>query len=377
MPNAGLFPLKTWRRLMQNCLSHGGAVGLSHYGDSAGLMTLRIAIASHLAMTRGIVAEASRIIIVGGVQEGITVAARLFGGPGARAVVENPSYHGAVFGLQAAGAEVIGIGVDDQGLITASLPDVSAALAYVTPSHQFPIGSTLSASRREQLIAWARRRGCYILEDDYDCDFRYEGSPLQSIAAMAPDCTIYLGTFSKSLGAGVRLGYMVVPGPVADAAQAAKTLINNGSSWIDQAVLGEMMRRGSYAAHLSRIRPHYRERRDCLLAALHRYFGLVEVSGEAGRLHIFWRLPPDFPDAATVELLARRVRVGVYTLAGAGAHDAAQYQLFPARPGARLCGADAETDPGRHCAACQGGGGSIAANCRRHAAAARGAAPLP
>src|SRR5260370_19628013 len=211
----------------------------------------------------------------------------------------------------------------------AGLPSRRAALAYVTPSHQYPTGRTLAAPRRERLNAWARRNGCYLVEDDYDCDFRSEGSPLQAIAAMAPDCTIYLGTFSKSLGAGLRLGYMVVPAQLADATRATKALLNNGNPWLDQAVLGDMMRSGSYAAHLSRIRPQHPERRDCLLAALHRYFGLVEVSGEDGGLHIFWQLPPGFPDAATVEALAPRVRVGVYALANAGAHDARDTILSP------------------------------------------------
>src|SRR3984957_222760 len=203
-PNAGLFPIKTWRRLLQNCLSHGGAVGLSQYGDPAGSIALRTAIAGHLAVTRGVVAEASRIIIVSGIQEGINIAARLFLGPGTAAVVENPGYKGAVFGFAAAGAEIISVPVDDHGLAVAGLPSRHAALAHVTPSHQYPTGRILAAPRRERLIAWARRNGCYLVEDDYDCDFRYEGSPLQAIAAVAPDCTIYLGTFSNSLGAGLR-----------------------------------------------------------------------------------------------------------------------------------------------------------------------------
>src|SRR5260370_22259924 len=354
-PNAGLFPIKTWRRLLQNCLSHGGAVGLSQYGDPAGSIALRTAIAGHLAVTRGIVAEASRIMGVDRIPEGINIAARPFLGPGTVAVVENPGYQGAVFGLAAAAAEIISVPVDNHGLTVAGLPSRRAALAYVTPSHQYPTGRTLAAPRRERLNAWARRNGCYLVEDDYDCDFRYEGSALQAIAAMAPDCTIYLGTFSKALGAGLRLGYMVVPAQLADATRAAKTLHNNDNPWLDQAVLGDMMRSGSYAAHLSRMRPQYRERRDCLLAALHRYFGLVEVSGEDGGLHIFWQLPPDFPDAATVEALARRVRVGVYALANAGAHDA-RHHLVAARTGPRLCGADAEADRGRHRAARRGSG---------------------
>jgi GntR family transcriptional regulator/MocR family aminotransferase len=321
-PNAGLFPVKTWRRLIQNCLSHGGAVGLSQYADPAGAIALRTAVASHLAMTRGIVAEASRVIIVSGIQEGISIAARLFLRPGTPAVVENPGYQGAVFAFEAAGADVVSADVDTGGLIVDALPQRPVALAYVTPSHQYPTGRTLAAARRAPLIAWARRVGCYLLEDDYDCDFRYEGSPLPAIAALAPDCTIYLGTFSKSLGAGLRLGYMVVPAHLADAVRTMKTLLNNGNPWLDQAVLAEMMRSGSYAAHLSRIRPQYRARRDALLAALHRYFGLAEVSGEGGGLHLFWQLPPDVPDAATVEVQARRVRVGVYALASGGAHDA-------------------------------------------------------
>ncbi len=321
-PNAGLFPVKTWRRLIQNCLSHGGAVGLSQYVDPAGAIALRTAVASHLAMTRGIVAEASRVIIVSGIQEGISIAARLFLRPGTAAVVENPGYQGAAFAFEAAGADVVSVDVDTGGLIVDALPQRPVALAYVTPSHQYPTGRTLAASRRSHLIAWARRVGCYLLEDDYDCDFRYEGSPQPAIAALAPDCTIYLGTFSKSLGAGLRLGYVVVPAHLADAVRTMKALLNNGNPWLDQAVLAEMMRSGSYAAHLSRIRPQYRARRDALLAALHRYFGLAEVSGEEGGLHLFWQLPPDVPDAATVEVQARRVRVGVYALASGGAHDA-------------------------------------------------------
>ena len=132
-PNAGLFPVKTWRRLMQNCLSHGGAVGLAQYADPAGSIVLRTAIASHLAVTRGIVAEASRIVIVSGIQEGISIAARLFLAPGTVGAVENPGYQGAVFAFEAAGAAVVSIDVDAHGLMTEALPHRHVALAYVTP----------------------------------------------------------------------------------------------------------------------------------------------------------------------------------------------------------------------------------------------------
>jgi GntR family transcriptional regulator / MocR family aminotransferase len=321
-PSAGLFPIKTWRRILQGVLAHGGAVGLSQYSDPAGLIALRSAIADHLGAARGIIADPSRIVIVGGIQEGLSIAARLFLGPGRLGAIEEPCYQGAAFSFEATGADVASVPVDELGLIAEDLPQRGASLLYLTPSHQYPTGATLAPARRREIIAWARRTGCYILEDDYDGDFRYEGSPLPAIASTAPDCAIYLGTFSKSLGAGLRLGYMVVPPQLADATRIAKTLLNNGNAWLDQAVLAEMMRSGSYAAHLIRIRARYKESRDALLTSLQRHFGPVEVSGQSGGLHVLWQLPAGVPDAAIAEGLARNARVGVYPLASAGAYEA-------------------------------------------------------
>ena len=202
------------------------------------------------------------------------------------------------------------------------LPQRPTALLYVTPSHQYPTGHMLSLARRHAIVAWARRYGCYILEDDRDGDPRYDGSPLQAIAAHAPDCTIYLGTFSRTLGAGLRLGYMVVPEQLAGVVAAAKGLLNNGNSWLEQAALAEMMRAGSYAAHLQRSRARYRESRDYLMAALRRNFGDVSVTGEAAGLQLVWYLPPGVPNATRVEELARRVRIGVYSFMSGGAYVA-------------------------------------------------------
>jgi GntR family transcriptional regulator / MocR family aminotransferase len=321
-PNATLFPIKTWRRLLQNNLSHGGNLGLAHYGDPAGLPSLRSAIARHLATSRGIAADPSRIIIVSGVQEGVSIAARLFLGRGLLSAIEDPGHQGAAFAFQATGAEIASVAIDQDGLIPDELPQRSTALLYLTPSHQFPTGHTLSPARRNDIVAWARRYGCYILEDDSDSDLRYEGSPLQAIAAAAPDCTMYLGTFSRTLGAGLRLGYMVVPEQLAGVVAAAKGLISNGSPWLEQAALAEMMRTNSYAAHLVRLRAYYKESRDALLAALRRNFGEISVSGVTGGLHILWCLPPGVPDAAAVENVALRARVGVYSLASGGAYAA-------------------------------------------------------
>ena len=263
-PSADLFPLKTWRRLLQNNLSHGGGAGLTQYGEPAGLPALRTAIANHLAAARGIVADPSRIVIVSGIQEGLALAARLFLARGALGVVEDPCYQGAALAFEAAGAEVASVAVDRDGLIPDYLPRRTASLLYTTPSHQYPTGATLSAERRTEVIAWARRYGCYVIEDDYDCDIRYQGSHLPPLAALAPDCTIYIGTFSKSLGAGLRLGFMVVPEHIAEAVCAEKSLLNNGNPWLEQATLADFMHSGSYASHLLRVRSHYKDNRDCL-----------------------------------------------------------------------------------------------------------------
>jgi GntR family transcriptional regulator/MocR family aminotransferase len=314
VPSAALFPLKSWRRLLQRCLSDGGAAGLSQAGDPFGLAALRAAIASHLAHASFIAADPGQIIIVSGKTEALGLAARLFLSPRALAVVESPGERRAAAAFEAAGAELHPVAVDEEGLITDDLPARPTSLLHVTPSHQFPTGTPLSPARRERLIAWARRTGCTIFEDSAGAEFRYEGGAPCAIAADAPDCTVHVGSFSQSLGAGLRLGYMVVPPQWVDAALAAKALLNGGSPWLEQAVVAEMIRGGFYASHLMRMRAAYRERRDHLLAALGRNFGEPDISGAAGGLHLFWQLPAGVPDAATVEALGKRARVGVYAL---------------------------------------------------------------
>src|SRR5271170_2637400 len=320
-PAASLFPLKTWRRLLQGALSKGGASGLTQVGDPGGLPTLRAALSHHLAATRGITADPAQILVLSGIREGIALVNRLFLAPGRRVVVETPAYHAAVSAFAMSGAEIVHVSVDEEGMCSDTLPERPATLLYLTPSHQYPTGHTLSLARRHAITSWARRQGCYILEDDYDGDFRFEGPPLPAIASLAPDCTIHLGTFAKVLGAGLRLGYMVAPLPLVEAMRATKLLLTGSPPWLEQSALAEMIGSGSYAAHLARARAHYREGRDCLLASLRRHFGDVTVSGECAGQHLLWHLPAGVPDVGTLETLARRVRVGVYSLAAAGASE--------------------------------------------------------
>ncbi|HXJ22403.1 MAG TPA: aminotransferase class I/II-fold pyridoxal phosphate-dependent enzyme [Polyangia bacterium] len=320
-PSADLFPVKIWRRLLQSRLSYGGAAGMSEPSDAAGLAVLRGAIAEHLSLSRGIVADPRQILVVGGVQEGLSLTARLLGGPGVTVATETPCYRDMTYAFEATGARLIPVPVDEDGLVAAQLPETGADLLYLTPAHQYPTGYTLSSERRGQVIGWARRHGCYLLEDDYDSAYQYDGSPMQALAGVAPDRTIHLGTFSTTLGAGLRLGYMVVPPSLADAARAMKTMTDAGSSWLDQATLAEFLRAGCYRTHLTRTRAVYKERRDALLASLRRYFGSVQISGEAAGLHVFWRLPAGVPEAARLEELALGQRVRVYSMTSAAAHD--------------------------------------------------------
>jgi GntR family transcriptional regulator/MocR family aminotransferase len=320
-PNAGLFPLRTWRRLLLSGLARGGANELSRHGDPGGLFDLRAALSTFLSATRGMVADPARIIITNGAQEALALAARVLLEPGAVAVTEDPCYAGAAGAFEAAGATLVGVPVDADGIRTEALPAGPAALLYLTPAHQYPTGRVLAMHRRQAVIDWARRTGCVIIEDDYDGDIRYEGSPLPAIAGAAPDRTIHIGSFTETLGGGLRLGFMVVPPALVEHIRAAKALQSHGNSWLEQAALGEFIRGGGYAAHLARLRAIYRESRDMLLATLGRHFGDVDVSGESGGLHLLWKLPPGMPEAATLEALARRARVGIYPLAAAGVVD--------------------------------------------------------
>jgi len=309
---APLFPLKLWRRLLIDQLARGGATGLAEAGEAAGLPALRSAIATHLAATRGVRADPGRIVVTSGAREAIGLATRLFLRGGSLAAMEDPGPASVRMAFDSAGAQVIGAPIDASGLDPEGLPSRPVALAHVTPSHQFPTGHVLAPDRREALAAWARRQGCYILEDDSDGEFRYEGAHPQAIAALAPDCTIYLGGFSRTLGPGLKLGFLVAPPQLAEAFATTKELLSSPPSWLEQAALSEMLASQSYSHHVGRVRAHYRESRDALLASLKRHFGEVSYSGEASGLHLLWHLPPGVPDAALVEATARRRRIGVF-----------------------------------------------------------------
>tara|TARA_B100000959_G_C14936615_1_gene605992 strand:- start:86 stop:1579 length:1494 start_codon:yes stop_codon:yes gene_type:complete len=313
-PDPHSFPLKPWRRYLLHHLSTAGT-RLTTYGDPAGIPELRKAIADHLGPARGITATPEQIVVVNGSQGALNLVARLLVDKGTNVVVECPCYQGAAFLFESYGANLIPVRVDKHGIDTSNLPRKQAGLIFVTPSHQYPTGGTLPLERRAELLDWAWETGAYVLEDDYDSDFRYQGSPLSALFGLDQHgCVIYMGTFSKSIGAGIRLGYLVLPQDLVESARTVKALLDNGHAWLDQVVLADFISSGSYTRHLRHIRHNYRKRRDCLINALRHHFGDVQLTGIEGGMHIIWHLPDGFPDAKRVQQIAEETGVGVYAL---------------------------------------------------------------
>lgn len=317
-PDARLFPAQAWRKLVEQSLAsmqHGDG----SYGDPAGLAVLRSAIAAHLGAGRGIACTADDVIVTNGIQEGINIVARLLLAPGVAVGIESPGYLGAANVFASHGARLLPVEVDEEGAVPEGLPP-DCRLLYVTPAHQYPSGVAMSPWRREAWLRWAQRSGGYLIEDDYDSDFYFDGAPLPAVkAADEHGSVIYLGTFSKSLAAGLRVGYMVLPRQLRESAAVVKGLATNGSSWLAQAALATFLNSGEYAHHLRRLRKLYAARRDALRTALKRHFGDASLSGDHAGMHALWRLPFEQPRARQIEQSAAALGVGVYSLASANA----------------------------------------------------------
>ena len=291
------------------------------YGNPAGDEGLRAEIAQRLHGSRGVARTAAQIVITNGAQQALDICARLILEPGDRALVEDPGYEAARAVFRAAGATVVPIAVDGEGLDPSALPDRGGArLLYVTPSHQFPTGAILTAARRHRVRAWARRRGVHILEDDYDGELRYHGHAIKALAASDADNdvdVIYCGTFAKSLFPSMRLGYLALPSPLADAAVSAKWLLDRGASPLLQRLIRNLMRSGEYDRHLRRMQRRYAARRNALVLGLQAHLGSdVEIGGDAAGMHLvawFPRLAPHAIDRLVAGCQQRGV--GVYSIA--------------------------------------------------------------
>ncbi len=300
-PALDVFPFGLWRQLQARCWQHPPPELLG-YGPSAGYRPLREAIAAYLGAARAVRCEPEQVIIVAGSQQGLDLTARLLLDPGAAAWIENPGYPGARGALLAADVRVVPVPVDGEGLDVAAgvarCPD--ARLVYVSPSHQYPLGVTMSLKRRLALLEWASRAGAWVLEDDYDSEYRYVGRPLAALQGLdSAGRVIYLGTFSKVLFPALRLGYLVVPPDLVEAFTAARMLADRHSPSMDQAVLAEFLAQGHFARHIRRMRVLYAERQAALVEAARRELGgLLEVRPSEAGMHLLGWLPAGVDDQA-------------------------------------------------------------------------------
>lgn len=308
VPDLGGLPLATWSRLAARRYASPPPELLA-YGDPAGYGRLREAVAAYLAAARGVRCAAAQVIVVAGSQQGLDLAARLLLDPGEQAWVEDPGYVGARGALGAAGAALVPVPVDAEGLDVAAGARLApgARLAYVTPSHQFPLGVTMSLPRRLALLAWARDAGAWVLEDDYDSEYRYAGRPLAALQGLdGGGRVIYIGTFSKVLFPALRLGYIVVPPALAGAFAAARALADRSPPGVEQAILADFIEEGHFARHIRRTRARYAERREALVEAARPLAGRLDVAPATAGMHTVGWLPPGADDRAASRAAAAR-----------------------------------------------------------------------
>nr|WP_152385548.1 PLP-dependent aminotransferase family protein [Achromobacter mucicolens] len=304
VPDLTEFPHKKFGRIF-SALWRNPAPDLLTYSYGGGLPALREALAQHLALTRSIDCDPEQIIITEGSHQAIDLATRILGEAGETAWVEDPGYWGARTILQANGLRTVHLPVDEEGMRLPDTVGTPPRFIFVTPSHQYPLGPVMSLARRRQLLAVARQCGSWIIEDDYDSEFRFSGRPIASLLGLESDApVIYMGTFSKTLYPGLRVGYLVLPKPLTAAFQAAHAELYREGHLMTHAALATFISEGHYAAHIRRMRMLYGRRRAMLVNLIERRLGpdwLHRDASMAG-LHLVLTLPPDMDDLRVVEV---------------------------------------------------------------------------
>jgi GntR family transcriptional regulator/MocR family aminotransferase len=300
------FPFRLWRRLILRHLRHLTPAVFGYAEHEAGHERLRREIALYVMRSRAVRCRAEQVIVVNGSQQALDLCARVLVDPGDEVALEHPGYQGARQLFAAHGARLRPVHVTHEGIAVAELP-AEARLVYVTPSHQFPIGVSMSLRRRVDLLDWASPRNVAIIEDDYDSEYRYSGAPLpalQGLSGAVP--VIYVGTFSNVMFPGLRIGYIVVPPGLVEPFARAKWHADRHTTLLEQAALADFLHDGHLERHVRRMRRLYKRRREVLMEALERHFGdEVEVPGDAAGMHVVVR----FKSAAVA---ARARRNGVH-----------------------------------------------------------------
>ncbi|MBU6492608.1 MAG: PLP-dependent aminotransferase family protein [Burkholderiales bacterium] len=314
-PALDRFPLAVWRRCVERALQSAQPRALG-YGDPAGEPVLREAIAAHLRIARGVRCDGAQVVITGGAQEALNLCVTLLADPGDVGWVDDPGYRGARAAFRAGDLRIVPIPVDHEGLaVPANAWRTHAPkLVYTTPAHQYPTGAVLSVARRLELIAQARRAGAWLIEDDYDGEFRHTGEPIASMQGLVPDAPVlYVGSFSKTMFPALRIGFVVLPRGIVEPSRLALQELLRGGHRLDQLALADFIDSGEFARHLGRMRRLYRERQQVLRDALGRHFAQAPILGGNCGMHLSLRLPPHIADRKLAEL-AQAHRIGVGAL---------------------------------------------------------------
>ncbi len=330
LPALDQFPAGIWSKLVNRRLRKQSRQ-LMAYGDAKGYMPLREAIAEYLGAVRAVRCEPSQILVTTGSQQGIQLSAQVLLNLNERVWFEEPGYPGARQALTAAGAELVAVPVDQGGLNVAEgiRRARNARAVYITPSHQYPLGVTMDATRRMLLLNWAARSGAWIIEDDYDSEYRFAGRPIPSLQGLdTSDRVIYVGTFSKVMFPALRLGYVAVPKDLVEAFAIARDANDQFSSTLYQAVMTDFIRDGHFARHIRRMRMLYMQRRTALVEAIQKYTnGNLEVIGAEAGMHLVALLPPGVNDV-TISKKAAELGISVMPLSSCYARPPARLGLI-------------------------------------------------
>jgi GntR family transcriptional regulator / MocR family aminotransferase len=331
-PSTAQFPIKLWRQLLSRHCQNSPEI-LNYIPDAAGHLPLRMAIADYLGRSRAVRCSAEQVIVVNGSQQALDLIARLTINLGDWVAIEDPGYLGARNCFKSQGAKLQAVAVDSDGLDVEALSDYRQQfkLLYVTPSHQFPTGATLSLPRRLSLLQWAQQTGTLIIEDDYDSEYRYGEQPIPALQGLDQNNTvIYVGTFSKILFPSLRIGYLVVPTAWIPVVSRAKWLCDRQSPTLEQFALTDLIKEGHFERHIRRMRHLYNQRRQILVNALKHYLdSRITILGENAGIHLMIKIETTLADAVVVQRA---------TIMGVGLISAQGYYLNNLRTGEFILG---------------------------------------
>lgn len=315
IPDLAAFPRRAWAAATAEVLRSIPDRRLG-YGPVEGTRELRTALAGYLGRTRGVVADPEHLVVTSGMSEGLSILWRTLRARGARRVAtEDPGWRGQAQAVAEAGLEAVPVSVDGEGLVSDRLEGLAVDAVIVSPAHQFPTGAILAAPRRSAIVEWARRTDAFVVEDDYDAQYRYDREPLGAVQGLAPDRVVHGGSVSKVLAPALRIGWLLLPGQLVGPVRELMRRTWLASPTIEQLALARLIEAGELDRHLRRTRRLYRARRELLLDALARELPSLPVTGASAGLHVVLGLPEGVESRAVTEAATAR-GLGIQALDG-------------------------------------------------------------